>query len=261
MKDIQIYFSTGLVLFSFFLLASCQTIEGEFPSQPDMIPAERGTEMLSIFEEIDLIALSLVQQEVTNGRSIKSALEHYGDKVTISRSPGDNSVTVDFGAGSESDRGVKFRGIYKMYHPLNFWAKGSVTQIELDGFFVDGVQVSGVRTLSNVGFEVSNKTLTFEANMEKGTVTWPGEESIEVNYHHRRNLEVASVSAKLRFHLTGKTELKDKYGRRLIAEVVKPMVFQETCMVYGKPDPSSGSLLISRGDSEKIVKDFYRDCK
>lgn len=229
-------------------------------SLPDMISAERGTEALSIFEEIDLIALSLVQQEVTNGRSIKRALEQYGDKITISRSTDGNSVTVDFGESSESERGVKFRGVFKMYHPLNFWAKGSVSHIELEDFYVDGVRVTGIRTLSNVGFEVSNKMLTMEATMEMGTVTWPGEESIEVDYRHRRNLEVASVSTKLRFHLTGRTELRDKYGRRLVAEVVKPMVFQETCMVYGKPDPSSGSLMISRGDSEKMIKDFYRNC-
>lgn len=260
MKIYQTYFRTGMVFFLWVFLASCQTSEGDFVSQPDMIPAERGTEVLSIFEEIDLIALSLVQQEVANGRRIQPTLEHYGDKVLISTNPNENSVTVDFGAGSESDRGVKFSGVYKMFHPLNFWAKGSVSHIELEGFYVDGVQITGVRTLNNVGFEVSNKTLSFEATMEKGTVTWPGEEPIEVNYHHRRNLEVASVSAKLRFHLTGRTELRDKYGRRLVAEVVKPMVFQETCMVYGKPDPSSGSLMISRGDSEKMIKDFYRNC-
>ncbi|WP_209331125.1 hypothetical protein [Lunatimonas salinarum] len=260
MKAFLTYFGTGIVLFSFLLMASCQTAEGDLISPPDMIPAERGTEVLMIFEEVDLIALSLVQQEVANGRKIQPTLEHYGDKVTLSRNTAERSVTVEFGEGSESDRGVKFRGVFKMYHPLNFWAKGSFSHIELIDFYVDGVRITGDRMLNNMGFEVSNKTLTFEANMENGTVTWPGEEAVDLDYHHRRNLEVASVSGKLRFHLTGRTELKDRYGRRLIAEVVKPMVFQEDCMVYGKPDPSSGSLLVSRGNEEKMVKDFFKDC-
>lgn len=242
------------------MAVSCHSEDGITNNAPNLIPVERGSELLSIFEEIDLIVLALVQEDIADARRIHPLLEHYGEKVVLTSNLKDGSVTVDFGADSESDRGVRFRGMLRVYLPTNFWAKGSLTRIVLDSFYVDNVQISGVRSLVNAGYELNSKMLTFDASMANGLMTWPQEEAMEITYHLQRRLEVSSVEDQLRFSLTGITEMKDKFGRQLTVEVVAPMVFQEKCMFSGKADPLSGSILVSRGDANSMTVNFKRAC-
>ncbi|EON76848.1 hypothetical protein ADIS_2719 [Lunatimonas lonarensis] len=80
MKIFRTYFQSLLVLGILVLGVSCHSEDSVTNHLPDPISAERGSEVLSIFEEIDLIALTLVQQEVVNVRQIQPTLSHYGAK-------------------------------------------------------------------------------------------------------------------------------------------------------------------------------------
>ncbi|HSI75902.1 MAG TPA: hypothetical protein VK957_08400 [Lunatimonas sp.] len=225
------------------------------------IDVSKGAEVLSLFEEIDLIALTMIQHESVNNRSMTLTVEDFCQETSLIKNTNEKSVTADFGDGCVSSKGVKRAGSIKVISSDNFWSKGSVTQIVMDSFYIDGVKVSGIRTLTNKGFDQGNRKLNFESVMHRGEVTWPMESALFTEYFHDRTISLPTGKSGFAFSLVGKTELTDQNGNSLLAEIVKPMVFQESCIQHGIPTASSGSLAIIRRQSETMVLNFNAICE
>lgn len=240
---------------------SCQVAEEDGDLGPTPISVQKGEEIISIFEELDLIVLSLLKEEGSNSRLVAPLMEQYGAGLKVKWISSEGAIVLDFGSESESARGVKFSGEMKMYYPEKFWAKGSNTRLEFTNFSIDGVRLSGIRNIKNSGFDSGSKLVRFEASMENGQVIWPGETAMKVTYFHQRDIDVGSVNMNLRFRLTGRTVIRDPFGRKLIAEVVTPMEFRESCMQWGKAHASGGKLSVQTEKADQFVIDFEGDCE
>lgn len=227
----------------------------------NLIEADKGTSVLSIFEEIDLIVLTIIQHESETNRLLTLAVEDFCQETEVIKNKKERSVTVDFGDGCVSSKGVKREGIIKVINSSNFWTKGNLTQIILDSFYIDGVKISGTRLLTNRGFNEANRQFNFETVMNRGVVTWPLEEPLVTEYYHDRTIYLPPTESGIKFSLIGKTEIKDNYGNSLLAEIVEPMIFREDCMYKGIPFPSTGSLAIKRSQSETVIVNFNNKCK
>lgn len=252
------YFAFGIQILVF---GSCQSLDEKPLEIHGLIDAAKGTAVLSLFEEIDLIALALIQHESVNDRLLSLTVDDFCKETQLIKNEKEKSVTADFGDGCMSSKGVKREGVIKVINSTNFWSKGNVTQIILDGFYIDGVKVSGIRSLTNNGFDLVNRQFNFESVMHNGFVTWPSEEPLLTEYLHDRTIYLPTKDSGFTFSLMGKTEIKDQKGNSLLAEIIKPMVFREDCMVHGIPSASSGSLAIKRGHSDTVLVNFNNLCK
>ncbi len=248
----------GIQIFAF---GSCQSLDEKPVEMPGLIEANKGVAVLSVFEEIDMIALAMIQHESGNDRKMTLTVDGFCQETIIIKNTKEKSVTADFGDGCVSSKGVKREGYIKVISLDNFWSKGSVTKIIMDSLYIDGVKVSGTRTLTNKGFDQVNRQLNFEAVMHRGIVTWPTEQPLFTEYRHDRTISFPTGKSGFSFSLIGKTEIKDKKGNSLLAEIVQPMIFQESCMNHGTPTPSSGSLAIIRSQSETLVVNFNAACE
>jgi hypothetical protein len=262
MRILKLYIAIFVFGVQILAFPSCQSLDERPMETSGMIEAGKGTAVLSLFEEIDLIALALIQHESINNRTLTLTVEGFCQETLITKNTKEKSVTADFGNGCISAKGVKREGILKVFSNGNFWSNGSVTQIIMDGFFIDGVKVSGVRTLTNNGFDQVNHVLNFKSVMHGGEVTWPMEsQPLITEYLHERTISLPTAKEGFTFSLMGKTEITDKKGNSLVLEIVKPVIFQESCMRYGTPTPSSGSLTISRSKSETLLVNFSAACQ
>jgi len=260
MINLKLYIANialGAILIAF---CSCEISEEVHMNSPELIDASKGTSVLSLFEEIDMIVLALVQYESINGKLLTLSTGDFCQETIVSKNAKENSVTADFGVGCLSTKGVKRAGIIKIINGDTFWANGNVTQVILSDFYIDGVKISGKRILTNKGVDQANRLLNFEAIMDRGMVTWPSEEPLYTDYQHDRAIYFPSANKGFSFSLVGQTEIKDLKGNSLRAEIVDPMVFNTDCMVYGMPSPSSGSLAIKRGKSETVMVNFNQKC-
>jgi len=252
------YFAFGVQLLA---VGACQSLEEKPMEIAGQIDAAKGSAVLSLFEEVDMIALSLIQHESINGRMMTLTVGDFCKETSIVKNPKEKSVTATFGDGCVSPKGVKRVGSIKVINPDNFWSKGSVTKVIMDSFYIDGVKISGTRTLTNKGFDQSNRQLSFESVMHRGEVKWPTEQALVTDYQHDRLITLPTGKSGFTFSLVGKTEIRDINGNSLLAEIVEPMIFQESCMEYGISTPSAGSLAIIRRQSETVVVNFKGACK
>lgn len=261
MKNIKlniVYFAFGIQILAF---GSCLSL-GENPMEiPGQIDAVKGTELISLFEEIDMIAMALIQHESINGRVMTLSVDDFCKDTSIIKNIKEKSVTATFGDGCVSSKGVKRVGSIKVINPDNFWSKGSETKLIMDSFYIDGIKVSGTRTLTNNGFDQSNRQLNFRSVMPLGEVTWPMEKALITEYVHDKLIVLPTGKSGFMCSLIGKTKIRNQKGNSLLAEIVEPMIFKESCMKYGTPVPSSGSLAIIRSQLETLVVNFNAACQ
>ncbi|WP_158860904.1 hypothetical protein [Lunatibacter salilacus] len=260
MKNLKLYIAKFAFGFQILAFGSCQSFDENPLEIQSQIDASKGTAVLSLFEEIDMIALAMIQHESVNNRAMTLTVEDFCQETSLIKNINEKSITADFGDGCDSSKGVKRAGSIKVISSDNFWSKGSVTQIVLDSFYIDGVKVTGIRTLTNKGFDQDNRNLNFESVMRRGEVTWPMESALYTEYVHDRTISLPTGKSGFTFSLVGKTELTDQNGNSLLAEIVKPMVFQESCILHGTPTASSGSLAIIRRQAETLVVNFSAKC-
>lgn len=261
MKKLKLYIAKIAFGVQILAFGSCQSFDENPVEIQVQIDASKATAVLSLFEEIDLTALALIQHESVNNRTMTLTVEDFCKETSIVKNTKEKSVTADFGSGCVSSKGVKREGSIKVISLDNFWTKGSVTKIIMDSFYIDGVKISGTRSLINKGFDSNNRQLNFESVMHRGEVTWPMEQTLFTDYLHDRTISLPTGKSGFTFSLIGKTEIMDQKGNSLLAEIVKPMIFQESCMHHGTPTPSSGSLAIIRKKSETLVVDFNTVCQ
>lgn len=261
MNNIKLYianFAFGIQILAF---GSCQSLDEKPMELHGPIDVAKGTAVLSLFEEIDLIALALIQHESVNDRLLSLTVDDFCKETQLIKNEKEKSVTADFGIGCISPKGVKREGVIKVINYPSFWSKGNVTQIILDGFYIDGIKVSGIRSLTNKGFDQVNRQFNFESVMNKGIVAWPSEEPLVTEYLHDRTIYLPTINSGFTFSLIGKTEIKDQKGNSLLAEIIRPMIFREDCMSHGIPSASSGRLAIKRVHSETVLVNFNDLCK
>jgi hypothetical protein len=228
---------------------------------PELIDAGKGAAVLSVFEEIDIIALALIQHEAFNNRQLTLAVEDFCKETLLFKNTKDKSISADFGEGCISSKGVRREGVIKVVNSNNFWSNGNETQIILDNFYIDGVKVSGTRILTNRGYVHNSRQLKLESVMNRVMVMWPSEEALSIACLHNKTINLPTVESGFIFSVTGKSEMKDRKGTSLVAEIVKPMVFKQDCTHQGLPSPTSGSMEIKRSQSEAIVVNFNEACK
>lgn len=261
MRNLKFNIVYFVFLVQIIVFGSCQSLDENTIEIHGQIDAAKGSEVISLFEEIDWIALTLLQYESAHDRTMTLTVEGFCQETAIIKNIRENSVTVDFGNGCVTSKGVKRAGSIKVISSDNFWSQGSITQIIMNSFFIDGVKVSGSRTLTNKGFDQSNRHLIFETIMRRGEVTWPMEQTLVTDYMHDRMISLPTGKSGFTCSLIGKTEIRDHKGNSLLAEIVKPMVFLQSCMNHGQPIASSGSLAIIRSQTETLLVNFDTECK
>lgn len=260
-KNIKLYiayFASGIQILTF---GSCQSLAENPMEISGQIDAVKGTTLISLFEEIDMIAMALIQHESVNSRMMTLSVDDFCKDTSITKNIKEKSVTATFGDECVSSKDVKRVGSITVINPDNFWSKGSETKLILDSFYIDGIKVSGTRTLTNNGFDESNRQLNFKSVMLRGEVTWPMEQVLITEYVHDKLIALPTGKLGFTFSLIGKTKIRDQKGNSLLAEIVEPMIFRESCMKYGTPTPSSGSLAIIRSQLETLVVNFNAACQ
>jgi hypothetical protein len=96
-----------------------------------------------------------------------------------------NTITIDFGDGCEGDYGRVRKGKIIINISDNMKNVGAVRTITFEDFFIDDVEITGTRTLTNTGLNSDGKP-TFSLVITEFTLTFPnGDQAVKnVNRIH-----------------------------------------------------------------------------
>ena len=85
-------------------------------------------------------------------------------------SKAENIITIDFGEGCEGPRGRNRKGKIIINYTGRYFEQGSVITIQFENYFVNGKQLEGTRTITNLP---GTEFITHEIKLENGKITWP----------------------------------------------------------------------------------------
>lgn len=171
----------------------------------------------------------------------------------ITRTGTDESGTilVDFGDGCEDRKGNVRTGQIIIEYSGKWFLPGSFWSVEFNNYTINGVGISGTRTVTNISEEGSD-SLVFEIKMEI-TITRPDGTVVTRNIHRIRHRHMHDNNILDRLIAYGTEEINHRNGRGFNIEIIEPLVYSESCAEEGVFIPVEGVKLIKHGRREITV--------
>ncbi len=209
---------------------SCQE-NNETPSQlsdSDILVAENEANMESLFEDIDDIGYEGLLLFESGGRIAdrdKSPIHC----ATITHDKEQKTIIIDYGDGCTGWFGRERSGKIIITYTDRRFIPGAVHTMTFDNFFIDGIQIEGTRTRTNVS-ESTEDNLKFQTVLEGGKITWE-----DSTYATR---EANWVTTRIRASnpinderiLTGSASGINRDGANYTVEITKDIVWKRGCL-------------------------------
>lgn len=177
-------------------------------------------------------------------------------EITRTGTEDSGTIVIDFGDGCEDKRGnirtgkiiVEFSG--RWFLPGSFWS------IEFVDYTINGVSISGLRTVSNIS--ESEDSLVFEIKMD-AIIIWPDGTEVKRTIHRKRHRELHNNNILDRLITYGTEDINHPNGRGFSVEIVEPLVYSEACAEEGVFIPVEGVKLIKFGKGRRQITVDYGD--
>lgn len=221
------YFLLFAACFSLTLaFTSCQKEEAEAPSfEEDLVTNEDVTTAANLFQDTE----DEVENQIeTRGGGL--------DCPTVTITPDDGSfprtITIDYGPdGCEGPRGRLRQGMIIVTQTDHMANPGATRTITFDHFFVDGVQVQGVKTLANQSAGADGN-ITFTRTVEGGSLTYPNGAVATWQASHRLTQTAGGGTPAMIddvFEITGGSSGTNRNGVAFTVEITEPLVKSRAC--------------------------------
>jgi hypothetical protein len=239
---------------------SCMTSEQEdLAPQVPAIQSEEVSEIMGLMEEVDLIVVSVMQEDIAQQRLLPFFNEESCPGTTFTRNDKFGHITIDYGNSCVSERGIEKKGTLTINYSGEFLSKGTLLTIGFENFFLNGNQMEGTSTLENLGYQASTKSLSFSSKMEGLQLTSTNGKRYTVGHDYVRDLKLSTKETGFRIYLKGSGSMFTNSSDRTSFEIVKPVKYLQECMESGLSDPTEGSLQISSNASQKIMLNYESD--
>jgi hypothetical protein len=142
-----------------------------------------------------------------------------------------NTITIDFGTGCEGPHGHVRSGKILIEQSAPMPESGAVRVTIYENFYVDDVQLTGTKTLTNLGFD-ENGNVTFERKVENAQLLFPDGSSKSWDALQTRT-QIAGGQTPERFddvfEITGGMSGISRNGIAFSSEITIPLVKSNQC--------------------------------
>ena len=226
-------------------LTSCQKEDAETPAfEEDLITNEDVATAANLFQDTED---EVDNQIETRGGGLNCPA------VTVVPDDGSfpRTVTIDYGPdGCEGPNGRLRQGLIIVNQTDQIGIPGAARTITFDNFFVDGVQVQGVKTLTNQSVG-DDGNIIFTRTVEGGSLTYPnGDVASWEASHILSQVAGANTSARIDdvFEITGGSSGVNRNSVTFTVEITSPLVKRKNC-----PWIVSGTKTITVNDRTRTL--------
>jgi hypothetical protein len=163
------------------------------------------------------------------------------------------TITIDFGDGCEGPNGRIRKGKIILNQSDAIWVEGAVRTATFEDFFVDDVQLQGLRTIVNEG-EDAEGNLIFSRKVQDGKVTFPNGKftTWDSNYLLTQTAggQTPNILSDNVFEVTGTASGINRNGNAFTATIDQPLLKNKSCLWV-----SSGLITLSV-DSRTLTLDY-----
>ena len=188
--------------------------------------------------------------------------DRYGKCATITADEGNNIKTVFFDGECFGKRGQTRTGTIVISYSETRGEIGSFRQVEFDNYFLNDIQIEGVRRYEITGLEEGvNKTI--QMTLENGKMTYP-DGSFSTKSKSLTKYIIYEGEERVSTSVNGNASGVNSDGTAYEMEITSPILFTRECareLMHKKGKiPISGVKRILKGESEMIINYGDGEC-
>ena len=232
-----------------FLLSSCSedSETGTVLVEDFDLEAEETAD--SNFEDVDDIVDASVDAQMTGARVEEDEVL---SGAIITHDTGNNLITIDYGDGVEGPGGRLRSGkVIISYSDLR-WLPGAFREVTFEDFYIDSVQVEGVRRLENTAAS-TDEAPQFTVTLTGGQLTFTDGTTITRTVNKIRTWNRANNPINDTVTVTGTASGSRRDGSSYAVEIIEEMTYKRGCRVGRVFIPVSGVKLIISGENTALV--------
>lgn len=248
----------GLTALSTFLLFSGCSDDGSLPEIEEIDEATEEAIVDFLNEDLDNIVVGSLdelggdQGEANLGQSF-SPFSRRSECVVVTHDSNSKTVTIDFGDSCVGVDGVERSGkIIVTYTELRRTA-GAVFTTTFEDFFVNGHQIEGTRTLTNVTQDPSTER-SFNVVIEGGKITFSDGSTRTYEADKTRTWAINS-SQEVTLTVTGSSSGTNRNSQEVSMQITEPIVFKLSCRRVGAVVAVQGVRELTR-DEVTVTLDY-----
>jgi len=247
----------------FVVVTSCEDQE-EHPLQSGIDDSEvenvtSEEELQTIYDEMDLISVeaneSLDSDGTAGGREQIDPTDRMTRCASVTHDKEAMTITIDFGDGCTGPDGKVRSGIIFITYTGRLFIPGSVWTISSRAYTVNGKQVEGTKTITNVSGSISDH-VSFNKVLEGGKITWPD------GTYATREVDKTFTWMRARnpihdeIHVEGEASGMNRRGVAYNVTIVSTIVWKRACRLRGVCVPVQGLKLVERRELPDVLVDF-----
>ena len=250
------------LLLSVLLITGACNEEGD-PVIDDTTLDEITSEAMVEFamEDAENIALDNMDALLSGGNSsaadFNGRFNPYGgrtDCATVTRDEVAQTITIDFGDGCSNGDGIERSGIIHISYTDRRNEPGAVITTTFDNFQVNGNQIEGTRTLTNISDDTPNQR-AFQVTVEGGQITFEDGTSRTFESSKVRTHAIEESSNELTVTVEGTQSGVNREGISYSMSITEPLTYTNSCRQVGVRVAVSGTREITR-DGETTTIDY-----
>ncbi|WP_421762890.1 hypothetical protein [Ekhidna sp.] len=226
---------------------------------PDLITeldADSEAALESNYEDVDLIVEAGVEFADASGRVERDTVLECAD---VTHDQENKIITIDYGDGCEIRGGRVVKGKIIIEYNDRKLVPGAFRIVTLEDFFIDEVQIEGVRTLTNISESIDDNP-TFNILLEGGKLSFPDGTSATRDADHTKTWIRANNPLNDEFHVEGEASGSNREDVRYEVEILEKLVFKRACRANRVFIPVSGIKQITFGDNVAVINYGDGDC-
>ncbi len=257
MRNFKTLFASGLALLMGWILISCSE-ESETPTLTldEADETAQEIDLTTTLEDVDEVVLVGFQRNGFSDRTTVTLEEDLCQSVIIEWEPDAKRMTVDFGEGCTSPRGITRSGKIIVEYTGRYWVPGTVITTTFENYFVNDRQIEGTRTVTNEGFNGDENFFTFSTSLDGGKITWPDGTSRTTDARHQKRTYLPNGDRGLIHAVLGGSRGENRNGNQYSTQISEPLIFAQRCIRTGIRIPSSGIMSIGLEGRGEIEVDF-----
>lgn len=238
-------------------LVSCSNDEGTDPGIEDLDDATSEAIVDFVNDDIDNIVIENMNEirgvggDANLGQNF-NPFRGSGGCAEVSHDEVEQVITVDFGDGCVNDNGVERSGKIIISYTDRRHVPGAVITTTFEDFFVNGHQISGTRTLTNVSDQY-DAYRAFNIVVSGGQIAFSDGSTRTFESNRTRIWSVEATSQEVTLTVTGSASGTRRNGVSFSKNIVEPVVFKFSCRQVGVRVAVQGIRSISTDEGTTTI--------
>ena len=212
------------------------------------------------YEEVATMSIEAVEMNDVSsfGRDFSGMQNHiltHSGCPTITRDTVNKQLTIDFGTSCVGPDGKTRSGKIIISYTRRLYHPGASLKVELENYVVDGKQIEGTKTITNVSTSYRDD-ISLKTTLRDGKIIWPDSSFATRQYTRTRTWIRAAHPVNDEFHVEGMIQGTRRNGDSYSANIVSTIIYKRKCRMQGIHIPVQGLKLIKRTGHPDLLIDF-----